>query len=252
MVLKSTFSALLVATLAVISTTPQTAEAHSWADCIDWKFNNPKKPEWSDKGGKCMGYARRYPLGKKFASLDSDWPSRHYWQSMKDMTPCSDRKHGVEKGANEQRPAKGKGWSDAYGGKYGRMTVTYVGDTLCVRWPAKNHAKESKPNPVWINLSPVANKDISQKALNDANVAKLPYNNCSKSGNDDTRACGGCFKVPKRKPGIYLLQWRWLLNKNKNEWYTSCADINIQNKSKRALIEDAEIVADIVDEKQLL
>ncbi|KAG0316888.1 hypothetical protein BG000_004691, partial [Podila horticola] len=56
MVLKSTFTFLAVATLAVFSATP-VAEAHSWADCIDWKFNNPKKQDWSDKGGKCVGYA---------------------------------------------------------------------------------------------------------------------------------------------------------------------------------------------------
>ncbi|KAG0254490.1 hypothetical protein DFQ27_006821 [Actinomortierella ambigua] len=234
MVLKSTFTMLLIATLAVFTTTPQTAEAHSWAECVDWKFKNPKRPDYSDKGGKCLGYARRFPLGRRFASLDSAWPNRHYQQTHRKPTPnnalpCSNRRAGEEPGSDETRPKK---WSDAYGGKYGRMTVTHVGDTLCLRWPAKNHAtKDSYNNPVWINLSPYANRaDISQSALNKANIAKLTYKNCMKYGNNDNRACGGCFKVPKRNPGVYLMQWRWMLNKD--EWYTSCADINIQGKSK--------------------
>ncbi|KAF9376957.1 hypothetical protein CPC16_012066 [Podila verticillata] len=169
MVLKSTFTFLAVAALAVFTTSP-VVEAHSWADCIDWKFNNPKKPDWSDKGGKCQGYARRFPLGKAFGSLDSAYPNRHYQQ---------------------------------------------------------NHAKKNEPNNmVQINLSKARNgKDISQQELLKNTIARLPYKNCMKGSNEDRRACGGCFKVPVRASGTYLLQWRWMLNKN--EWYTSCADVQI-------------------------
>ncbi|KAF9197136.1 hypothetical protein BGZ59_005701, partial [Podila verticillata] len=161
--------------------------AHSWADCIDWRFNNPKKQDWSDKGGKCMGYARRFPTGKAFGSLDSADPSRHYQQVHKNpdsALPCSNRKAGVEPGSDETRanpPAK------AYGGKYGRMTVTSVGDTLCVRWPAKNHAAKNEPNGmVQINLSKVRNgADISQQELLKNTIARLPYKNCMAGSNQD-------------------------------------------------------------------
>ncbi|GJJ68951.1 hypothetical protein EMPS_01297 [Entomortierella parvispora] len=237
MVLKSTFTFIAVAALAIFTAAPQQADAHSWADCIDWKFKNSKNgvagkqgQDWSDNQGKCQGYARRYPLNKAFGSLDSAYPSRHYQQVNKNpdsALPCSNRKAGKEPGSDETRANP---VSKAYGGKFGRMTVTTVGDTLCVRWPAKNHAAKNEKNlPVYINLSKVRNgKDISQKELLKNNIAKLPYKNCRPGKNEDRRACGGCFKVPVRAAGVYLLQWRWMLNKN--EWYTSCADIQIGKK----------------------
>lgn len=228
MVLKSSFTFLVVATLAVFSSYTPQAEAHSWADCIDWKFNKPGKQDWSDKGGKCLGYARRFPLHKTFWSLDSADPSRHYQQVHKNPNsalPCSNRKAGVEPGSDETRanpPSK------AYGGKYGQMTVTSVGDTLCVRWPAKNHAAQKELNRmVQINLSKAKDsKDISQQELLKNTIALLPYKNCMPGSIEDRRPCGGCFKVPVRAKGTYLLQWRWMLNAN--EWYTSCADIQIK------------------------
>jgi hypothetical protein len=228
MVLKSSFTILVVATLAVFSSYTPQAEAHSWADCIDWKFKKSGKQDWSDKGGKCTGYARRYPLNKAFGSLDSAWPNRHYQQVHKNPSSalaCSNRKAGAEPGSDETRanpPSK------AYGGKYGKMTVTSVGDTLCVRWPGKNHAaKGQKSSKVQINLSKSKNaKDISQKELLKNTIAQLTFSNCNSGKNEDRRPCGGCFKVPVRAKGIYLLQWRWMLNKD--EWYTSCADIQIK------------------------
>ncbi|KAI1318567.1 hypothetical protein EDD11_006257 [Mortierella claussenii] len=231
MVLKSTFTVLMVATLAVFSSYAPQAEAHSWADCIDWKFNKKGSNDWSDKGGKCLGYARRFPLhSKPFGKLDSADPNRHYQQSHNNpdsQPPCSNGKAGAEPGAIETR---GNPVSSAYGGKWGRMTVTSVGDTLCVRWPAKNHAIESGVPKVNIYLSKVRNgKDISQRDLLKQHIASLPYQNCNKAKNQDIRPCGGCFKVPQRASGTYLLQWRWMLNKN--EYYTSCADVQI-GKSK--------------------
>ncbi|KAF8920909.1 hypothetical protein BGZ58_004265, partial [Dissophora ornata] len=64
MVLKFSFTVFVVASLAVLSSFTPQAEAHSWADCIDWKFNNATSQDWTDNGGKCTGYARRFPLGK--------------------------------------------------------------------------------------------------------------------------------------------------------------------------------------------
>ncbi|KAF9965607.1 hypothetical protein BGZ73_001374, partial [Actinomortierella ambigua] len=80
---------------------------------------------------------------------------------------------------------------------------------------------------VQIHLAKVPNaKDISQKELLRNTIAKLNYKNCNPSSNEDHRPCGGCFKVPKRSKGTYLLQWRWMLNPG--EWYASCADILIK------------------------
>ncbi|KAG0327209.1 hypothetical protein BGZ99_008190, partial [Dissophora globulifera] len=226
MVLKSSFTVLAVATLALFSYAPQ-AEAHSWADCIDWKFNTPSKQDWSDKGGHCVGYARRFPLGKGFGTLDSADPNRQYQQDHKDPNsalPCSDGHHGAEHGSDETLASPP---SKAYGGKYGAMTVTTVGDTLCVRWPAKNHAEKNEDNTVvQINLSKKMNgADPTQQDLIKSKVAELPFKNCGTASTTDKRPCGGCFKVPVRASGIYLLQWRWMLNPG--EWYTSCADIQI-------------------------
>ncbi|KAF9399922.1 hypothetical protein BGZ94_005577 [Podila epigama] len=228
----TTYMAILVSVLALLSHLTPVAEAHSWADCIDWRFYNAKKQDWSDKGGKCHGYARRFPLNKKFGSLDSASPSRHYQQAgnPSKALPCSNRRDGKDVGSDETRanpPSK------AYGGQYGQMTKTRVGDTLCVRWPAKNHAESNEDDTVvQINFSKVKDgKDPSQQELLKNTIDKLKYKNCNKGSDTDKRACGGCFKVPVRASGIYLLQWRWELNKG--EWYTSCADIEIGSSSKR-------------------
>ncbi|KAG0277675.1 hypothetical protein BGZ96_002764 [Linnemannia gamsii] len=230
MIFPTTYTTILATTalaLLSLSSTPTVVEAHSWADCINWKFNKSGgKQDWTDKGGKCVGYARRFPTGKAFGSLDDADPSRHYQQAGNPNTalPCSDHKHGKDVGSDETR---GNPPSKAYGGKFGQMTVTTVGDTLCVRWPAKNHAESNEDDTkVQINLS--KNKDgadPTQQVLLKNTIALLPYKNCNKGSNSDRRACGGCFKVPVRAQGTYLLQWRWMLNKG--EWYTSCADIQI-------------------------
>ncbi|KAI1316312.1 hypothetical protein EDD11_010155 [Mortierella claussenii] len=181
--------------------------------------------DFSNKGGHCVGYARRFPLGHPFGTLDSANPSRHYQQAGNPNTalPCSDGKHGKDVGSDE---TKANPVSAAYGGKWGQMTVTSVGDTLCVRWPAKNHAEKNEDNTiVQINMSKVKDgKDVSQQELLKNTIARLPYKNCG-GGVPDKRACGGCFKVPVRASGVYLLQWRWMLNPG--EWYTSCADVQI-------------------------
>ncbi|KAF9334868.1 hypothetical protein BG006_001338 [Podila minutissima] len=214
---------LVISALALFtSTTP--VDAHSWAACIDWRFKHGKEA-WGDDDGECMGFARRFPLGKGFASLDHANPGRHYQQDGDHAPACSDGEHGKDVGSNETRadpPEK------AYGGKYGAMTVTSVGKKLCVRWPAKNHAEENESDKlmVLINLAKEGGKDPSQDVLTDSLVVGIPYKNCDKGPVPDERPCGGCFTVPSRAPGIYTLQWRWMLNKG--EWYTSCADIKIE------------------------
>ncbi|KAG0203135.1 hypothetical protein BGX28_004505 [Mortierella sp. GBA30] len=195
------------------------SHAHSWADCVDWRFNIPSKPGWTDNHGKCFGWARKFPVnsGAAFGDLDSSSPNRHYQQDPKDFIPCSDGRHGREPGADESRQSP---ISKSYGGKYGVMPTARAGQDICVRWPAKNHAvKNEKDRGVFINMPKTAtNKDPSQSQLMDMTIAKLNYKNCSYIDSDtDHTPCGGCFKIPyNRKPGFYLLQWRWELNDN--EW----------------------------------
>ncbi|KAF9923238.1 hypothetical protein FBU30_006686 [Linnemannia zychae] len=226
MALKSFFTlATAFALLTVL------AEAHSWADCVDWRFNDPAKPGWSDKHGKCFGWARQYPVnsGVSFGGLDSASPNRHYLQDPNDFTPCSDRNHGREPGADETRQNP---ISRAYGGRWGTMASAKVGEKICVRWPAKNHAvKSERDRGVFINMPPTPTvKDPNQSQLMKMNIDKLSYKNCTQiPGDTDRTPCGGCFTVPEnRVPGIYLVQWRWELNDN--EWYTSCWDLQVTGK----------------------
>ncbi|KAG0334278.1 hypothetical protein BG004_000483 [Podila humilis] len=236
------FSTLSKASLALIATTvvlllTQTVESHSYADCIDWRFKNPKNPSWADKNGACFGYARRFPMkSKAFAKLDSDDPNRHYQQDQDDpmgSPACSNGEDGEEPGADERM---GKPYSKAYNGKdergrkTGPMTVSKAGGRLCIRWPAKNHAVPSEKNrPVTISLSGVnPKKDPSQREFLKKKIVELNYKNCTDKGsNTDVWPCGGCFNLPKNlKKGVYAMQWRWQLNSN--EHYTSCADIQIK------------------------
>jgi hypothetical protein len=238
------FTTLSKATLAIIALSfifilIQKTDAHSYADCIDWRFKDPKNPSWSDKNGACFGYARRFPINAKpFAKLDSDSPNRHYQQSHKNPDPnhslaCSDGKQGEEPGADE---TMGNPISVAYNGKdkrgrkTGVQTVSMPGGKLCIRWPAKNHAVRSeKTQPVTIALSKVNPKnDPTQLQFLDNVIAELDYKNCTeKHQNTDIWPCGGCFNLPSDlKPGNVVMQWRWKLNSN--EWYTSCADIKIK------------------------
>ncbi|KAG0244193.1 hypothetical protein BGW41_000180 [Actinomortierella wolfii] len=214
-----------VALLATMSVSP--VEGHSWADCVDWRFNTPGKEDWTDNGGKCFGYARKYPInsGFKFGDLDSASPGRHYQQNPSDFVPCSDGVHGKEVGSDETRQDP---VSKAYGGKYGNMATVKAGDQMCIRWPAKNHATPTeKDRGVYINMPETPTlKDPTQDEFMRMNITKLPYKNCNFMSDTDHTPCGGCFTVPaNRQPGIYVVQWRWELNPN--EWYTSCWDLAI-------------------------
>ncbi|KAF9124332.1 hypothetical protein BG015_005112, partial [Linnemannia schmuckeri] len=199
---KATLARFVVSLILLLT---QKADAHSYADCIDWRFKDPKNRSWSDKNGACFGYARRFPLeAKPFAKLDSDGPNRHYQQSHKNPDPnhslaCSDGKQGEEPGADE---TMGHPISTAYSGKdkRGRKIV----------------------NP---------KKDPTQLQYLDNIVAILNYKNCTDKGKDtDIWPYGGCFKLPTNlKPGNVVMQWHWELNSN--EWYTSCANIKVEARS---------------------
>ncbi|KAG0057866.1 hypothetical protein BGZ83_000053 [Gryganskiella cystojenkinii] len=218
------------------------AESHSWADCVDWRFNDPNKPDFSATGGKCFGWARKYPLAKKaaFASLDSADPNRHYQQSKTGVKiPCSDTKHGEEPGSDETRQDP---ISKAYGGQWGTMASVLAGGKMCVRWPAKNHAKKDEQDRgVFINMpQTLLTKDPNQDDFTKANIAKIPYKNCNFLSSSDTTPCGGCFTVPANlTTGIYVVQWRWELNDN--EWYTSCWDLGVTGIDGNSTSSDAPL-----------
>ncbi|KAF9898305.1 hypothetical protein BX616_004219 [Lobosporangium transversale] len=235
--------ALIAASLLLMLT--QSAESHSWVDCVDWRFNDPKNKSWGNKNGKCFGYARRFPYEvaqkKGFNKLDSDSPNRHYQQRHRNPRSenelaCSDGKIGEERGADETMSSPvtaAYNGVDRKGRKTGPMTRVKVGGQLCVRWPAKNHAVKSEKNrPVTIGFSrkPNPKKDPTQKEFLDNKIAELNYKNCTETnGNTDGWPCGGCFPITEDiKPGYHVMQWRWQLNSD--EYYTSCADVLVQPK----------------------
>jgi len=204
-------------------------EAHSWADCVDWRFNDPKKPGFRASDGKCFGWARKYPVnsGVVFGGLDSYSPTRHYQQNPADFFPCSDGKHGREPGSDETRQNP---ISKSYAKPYGAMAMTTAGSKICLRWPAKNHAVPTEQEHfVFINMpnTPVTSDPPTQAAFSKFNIAKLPYKNCNQiPGDTDHTPCGGCFTVPANLvTGNYVVQWRW--NLNPNEFYTSCWDLGV-------------------------
>lgn len=236
--------AIFVTIFAILLLHSPLVKSHSYVDCVDWRFKKGSN-SWNDKSGSCFGYARRFPLkAKPFAKLDSDYPNRHYQQSHKKpdtALPCSDGTEGKEPGANETMAHP---WSLAYrrkdehGRRTGRQTVTRPGGLLCIRWPAKNHAvKNEVNNPVRISISPHANEqsDPTQQEFlgKDFFAADLNYKNCTnKNRKTDIWPCGGCFSVPQDiTTGNHVMQWRWKLNKN--EYYTSCADLKVLAKKKK-------------------
>ncbi|KAF9195035.1 hypothetical protein BGZ51_005999 [Haplosporangium sp. Z 767] len=209
------------------------AQAHSWADCVDWQFKDKSKPSYRESDGECVAWARQYPVksGVSFGGLDSYSPARHYQQDPKDFTACSDKFHGREPGADETRQNP---ISKAYGGKFGAMATAKAGETKCIRWPAKNHAvKSEKERFVFINMpKTILTKDPNQSQFSKANIAKIPFKNCNEiSGDTDRTPCGGCFQIPEElETGTYVIQWRWELNDN--EFYTSCWDIAVTGANK--------------------
>ncbi|KAG0202898.1 hypothetical protein BGX31_003506, partial [Mortierella sp. GBA43] len=139
--MRTTFLCALIATVTIALTNSE-VEAHSWADCVDWRSTNDGKPNmFAAKGGTCHGWARRYPIKPKFPFGLMDKDSRHYNQGAlsKHNPACSNTKQGDEKGQDETRPSAK---NPAYGGKWQQQARAAPGQRMCVRWPAKNHAKE--------------------------------------------------------------------------------------------------------------
>ncbi|KAG0315890.1 hypothetical protein BGZ99_007190 [Dissophora globulifera] len=221
------FRTTVIASVA-LAFVASTVEAHSWADCVDWRFNDPKKPGFRESDGKCFGWARKYPVnsGVAFGGLDSYSPSRHYQQNPADFTPCSDGKHGKEPGGDETRQNP---ISKSYTKPWGAQAKTTAGKKICMRWPAKNHAVKEEPEHfVFINMpNTTLSADPSQAVFSKNTIAKLPYKNCNDiPGDTDHTPCGGCFTVPATlATGNYVVQWRWQLNPN--EFYTSCWDLGV-------------------------
>ncbi|KAF9911784.1 hypothetical protein BX616_010479 [Lobosporangium transversale] len=220
-------SIIASATLALLASVAQ-VEAHSWADCVDWRPKDPQNPGFRDSDGECFGWARQYPMDKTpFAALDSSSPSRHYQQDhIANPVPCSNRRAGVEPGADETRQDP---ISKAYGGKFGAQPRVKAGDTMCVRWPAKNHAaKNEREKFVRINMPlELLDKDPDQKTFSNSTIATIPFKNChGVESNPDAAPCGGCFPIPANlQTGNYVVQWRWELNEG--EFYASCWDLAV-------------------------
>ncbi|KAF9349852.1 hypothetical protein BGX34_001559 [Mortierella sp. NVP85] len=212
----------------------QEAESHSWVECLDWKFKDPKKWSWLEKDGRCEGYPRQFPVGEKpFGKLDSNSPHRHFEQKHDDpdsQPACSNGKNG--RAADTFDESLKIPYEKAYEGKsregkkFGRMTVKKAGDRLCIRWPAKNHQYQVGATTVYIGISGVnPTRDPTQKEFISQRIAELGYNNCAE-GSEDLKPCGACFMLPSNlQVGYYAVQWRW--SPNVDEWYTSCADIKI-------------------------
>ncbi|KAF9311806.1 hypothetical protein BG003_007010 [Podila horticola] len=110
-------------------------EAHSYSNCIDWRFNSKNK-SWANSNGHCAGYAPHFTLGAK-------------------NPPCSNGRSGEESGTDE---TMAKPWTADYNGKdkrgrkTGTYTVTKVGGNLCIRWPARNHAVPEENDLSTINF----------------------------------------------------------------------------------------------------
>jgi len=229
------------------------ALAHSWLDCTDWRFNNAGVRRFNDTYGTCAGFPRRYPPSRMaYGTYDGYRYYRHYEQdpnrvAADDAAPCSqfDRKgnDGVTLVGSDER--RGNPVSIAYSPNkdpdnynLGAITSVTVGQELCWRWPAKNHAGHvNDQNMVSVNWATTANSaDPTQRQLNTMTVASMRFRNCPDPGvpnpasdqtgvGSDRMPCGGCFTVPARSPGTYLVQWRWMLNPG--EWYASCSDIQV-------------------------
>lgn len=234
------------------------ATGHSWLDCADWRFNDPNVKKFSDNDGTCHGYPRRWPVDRlPYGGEDGYRYFRHYEQDPNrqnaDFMPsCSQftrlGNDGVTLVGSDER--RGNPISAAYapnddpdGFPLGQMTVVTPGQEICMRWPAKNHAGHvNDNNMVFINWATQPNEDPTQVQLNTMTVAELRFRNCPEPGvpstgdqtgaGSDRMPCGGCFTVPERAPGNYLVQWRWMLNQG--EWYTSCADVAVEEKEGSA------------------
>ncbi|KAG0095389.1 hypothetical protein BGZ93_005936 [Podila epicladia] len=115
-----------------------------------------------------------------------------------------------------------------YNNEFGLQTNARPGQHLCLRWPAKYHGEDKGAQTAYVYLSGRnPSKDPTQAAFLKNKIATLTYGSCIYDAGKDLSACGGCFQLPANlKAGNYVMQWRWELNKD--EFYTSCADIDVR------------------------
>lgn len=236
-------------------------EAHSWVECANWRFtdvtayDDVSKQDFTDSAGSCVGYARRFPQSlKEFGKSDEMWRYRH-WAYRQDIAnkptcrPRDDENGGsietrVTNVAELYSPNRDGNFPVGDGGSFGSMSPDVrVGDNVCWRWPGKNHAglglgttpthvgDDSMVKVLW---SPTAGTDPSQSIMYANEIAQIPFRRCKPgraSSGDQTGVgselahCGGCFKVPQREPGTYLVQFSWTLNVN--EVYSTCIDYTV-------------------------
>jgi len=245
MMIRGVFVAVAVlAAAAVVS-------AHSYLDCSRWipndpqAYTDPSKRRFADADGTCEGYARRYEVGiKPFGKMDEIQFYRHYIQGS-NPNSCRRNNGGTSADGSNEGPATPRSGAyapnkDVYSKTFGKMAQVHSGDTLCWRWPAKNHmAHVTSSNMVHVNWDDVPNRatELSQSELRTKRIASLQFNNCPVPGvpspgdqtgvGSELRPCGGCFTVPSRAPGIYTVQWDWPFKAGDSETYTSCADIEV-------------------------
>ncbi|KAG0011900.1 hypothetical protein BGZ81_001886 [Podila clonocystis] len=186
MLLSKAFQDLIAASIPLLLIAH--TEAHSYADCIDWRFNSKNK-SLVDSNGHCTG-CPSLPSGcKNLYQADSDDPNRHYQQSHNDpdnASPCSNGCSGEEPRANE---TMAKTWTAAYNGKDKRGHET---------GPTRSPRGISDVSPSMNPSHSISTKNI---------IACLDYKNCTKGGSTDSWPCVGCFKIPTSvKRGHHVLQ----------------------------------------------
>jgi len=246
---------LIFFTLSVIF---QLVYSSSYLDCTDWRFGNGQNNTWLDGEGTCAGYPRRFsPTREPYGLFDGYNSYRYFRQYLQDplikgyadsKPPCSqfDRPGGDGYTIVGSDETKANPVSDAYqpnvdpdGYGFGGITTVQVGQKLCMRWPSKNHGyflpDGSLYNKVYVNwaLVPDVPDPLTQSVFNYSQIV-VPFKNCPQLGlpsdNDpnglngtDRAPCGGCFQVPSRAAGSYLVQWRF--QANPLECYASCSDV---------------------------
>jgi hypothetical protein len=233
------------------------ARAHSWLDCSNWKLSNPagytsvSAQRFSDADGTCLGWARRFSIGQRpFGGNDAIQFFRHYVQPVGPTvkacrwTDGTTGSSGSNEGAATPRSLAYTPNRDPYNQfTYGRMAQVQSGETICWRWPAKNHQAHVNvaTNMVHVNWDDVPNRaagtELTWNQLRTKRVASMPFGNCPVPGvpsagdssgtGSDFKPCGGCFTVPTRNPGVYTVQWDWPFKDGDSETYTSCADIEV-------------------------
>lgn len=188
--------------------------SHSWLDCLDWVG--------TADSGTCRGYARNW-FKQPASPMGTDVG--------RDRRPRAPVPQGL-KCNNAETPAGPGGYSAS-----APMAKVYPGQTIRLRWPAKNHAATAQAGTVelFIGAGPGKGDDWSHITSLGAWVKKYPklqqtFSNCipNRSGVDKA-PCIGDFTLPTDlQKGIYSVMWWWEFNPG--EFYNSCADMEVTDK----------------------